>query len=265
MFKIALGLIRKHLAAAVFLLSACVLAPLGGSAQSSADPTQVDLLLVLAVDASGSVSEDRFELQRAGYAAAFRAPEVISAIRSGYVGSIAVTMLQWTGPSLHVVVVPWTLVKDRESAEAIARAIDSGPRQLFGGGTSISGAIDFSVTQFPLSRWKSNRRVIDVSGDGANSSGRPVRYARDGAVAQDIVINGLPILAIEPYLDEHYRQEVIGGPGSFVIAAQDFEAFADAVRRKLVLEISGLPEPTKRAEAAPTAFDVAMRALLDRR
>ena len=221
-----------------------LLAPASRLPQAAAQPTNVDLQLVLAVDASGSVNQVRFELQRAGYAAAFRDSDVIRAIRSGSTRSIAVTMTQWTGPSMNVVVVPWTLVKDQESAEALARLIESAPRQLFGGGTSISGAIDFSVTQFPLSPWQGNRRVIDVSGDGANNRGRPSSAARDEAVAQNIVINGLPILAIEADFEEHYRREVIGGPGAFLIAAQNFETFAVAVRRKLVLEISALPAPS---------------------
>lgn len=212
------------------------------SAQSDAQ-REVDLHLVLAVDASGSVNQTRFELQRAGYAAAFRDKDVQMAIRSGALGRIAVTMLQWTGPRLHVVVVPWVLVDGREGSEALAAAIDKAPRQLFGGGTSISGAIDFSATLFALSPFQGGRRVIDVSGDGANSSGRPATVARDAAVAQGIVINGLPILAVEWDLAEHYRDEVIGGPGAFMVPAKDFNDFADAVRRKLILEISGLSAP----------------------
>ena len=230
---------RRWAAAVLVALSALLpLAP--ASAQTGAEKSDVDLQLVLAVDASGSVNQHRFELQRAGYAAAFRDANVIRAIRGGAKGSIAVTMLQWTGPKLQAVVVPWALVKDQDGAEAMARAIETAPRQLFSGGTSISGAIDFSVTQFPLSPWKGSRRVIDVSGDGANNGGRPARMARDDAVAQNIIINGLPILALEPNLAEHYRDEVIGGPGAFLIPAQTFETFADAVRRKLVLEISGM-------------------------
>lgn len=197
--------------------------------------TPVDLQLVLAVDASGSVTAERFTLQRDGYAAAFRHPDVLRALRGG---TVAITMIQWTGPRLQLVVVPWTLISNANGAEAFAQAIQSAPRQLFSGGTSISGAIDFSATLFAQSRWQAARRVIDVSGDGANTSGRPASDARDDAVAQGIVINGLPILAIEPYLDRHYESEVIGGPGAFLIPAESYEAFADAVRRKLILEIS---------------------------
>lgn len=240
---------------ALFLAAiALALSSLFSAQPVSAQPraaNEVDVQLVLAVDASGSVSQQRFELQRAGYAAAFRDPDVVRAIRGAGTGSIAVMMVQWTGPWLHVVVLPWTVVKDAETAEAVARHIERQPRRLFGGGTSISGAIDFSATQFELSPWKGMRKVIDVSGDGANSSGRPAWMARDEAVAQDITINGLPILAFEPYLDLHYRDEVIGGPGAFMIPVQSFEEFADAVRRKLVIEISGLPAKTRFADAVP--------------
>ncbi len=113
------------------------------------------------------------------------------------------------------------------------------PRRLYGGGTSIAGAVDYGVRVFKDSGFRSLRRVIDVSGDGVNSSGRPVSRARDDAVAVGVVINGLPILALEYELDEHYKTEVIGGPGSFIVPAKTFEVFADAVRRKLILEIAG--------------------------
>lgn len=111
-------------------------------AHQAAAQTRVDLQLVLAVDASGSVNQTRFELQRAGYAAAFRSQQVLDAISGGATQSIAVTMFQWTGPMMQVHVIPWTIIKDRASARAFADAVEAGPRQLFGGGTSISGAID---------------------------------------------------------------------------------------------------------------------------
>jgi hypothetical protein len=202
----------------------------------------VDMELILAVDASGSVSERRFLLQRQGYVDAFRNPRVVNAIRSGLAGGIAATMYQWTGPRLHRLTVPWQRLHDAASIEAFARAIAEGPRELFGGGTSISGAIDYGVAHFAQCPWKGARRVIDVSGDGANTSGRPVMRARDEAVAQGIVINGLPILAVEFDLDRHFEEEVIGGPGAFMIAARDFESFGEAVARKLVQEISGGPQ-----------------------
>lgn len=200
--------------------------------------TQVDVLLVLAVDASGSVNDFRFELQKQGYVAAFRHPNVLRAIRSGMNQSIAVTMTQWTGPSLQAQVVPWTLLKDEASVMAFADAIDKAPRELFSGGTSISGAIDHAMLLLPSAPFKGLKRVIDISGDGSNNRGRPVTHARDDAVRAGVVVNGLPILALEPWLDKYYFDNVIGGPGSFIMPAESYEKFADAVLRKLVLEIA---------------------------
>lgn len=199
----------------------------------------VDVQLILAVDASGLVSQRRFLLQRQGYVDAFRNPRVIKAILSGLSGGIAVTMYQWTGPRLQALTLPWRRLGDVASIEAAAKAIEDAPRALFGGGTSISGAIDYGVALFPKCPFASSRMVIDISGDGANTSGRLVTQARDDAVRQGIVINGLPILAVEDDLDKHYQDEVIGGPGAFMIAARDFDTFGEAVARKLVQEISG--------------------------
>jgi hypothetical protein len=205
---------------------------------AAAAQTAVDLELVLAVDASGSVDQIRFELQKRGYVAAFRHARVLEAIRSGPHQAIAVTMVQWTGPTLQVQVAPWTFVGDEESAAAFASAIERAPRQLFSGGTSISGAIDYAMTLFPNSPFRASRRVIDISGDGSNNRGRSVTTARDEAVAAGVGINGLPILALEPDLDRYYRDYVIGGPGAFVIVARDYETFADAILKKLITEIA---------------------------
>ena len=214
---------------------ACWLALAGRAAADTA----VDLQLVLAVDASGSVNQARFELQRQGYEAAFRDKRVIEAIAAGAHGAIAVAMVQWTGPTLHVVVVDWTLVHDAASANALADQIAAVPRQLFGGGTSLSGAIDYAMTMLPRSQFRGDRRVINVSGDGSNNRGRPAADARDEAVKAGVVINGLPILSVEPDLDDWYRDNVIGGPGAFLVVAQNFDAFADAIVHKLINEIAG--------------------------
>ena len=218
-------------------LAALALALLALATPVRAQPN-VDLLLVLAVDASGSVNQERFELQRRGYAEAFRNPRVLNAVRGGSTGSIAVTMVQWTGPTMQVQVVPWTLIKDERTITAFAGAIETAPRQLFGGGTSISGAIDYSMLILPTAPFEGFKRVIDVSGDGSNNRGRDVRQARDDAVRAGVVINGLPILSLEPYLDKYYVDHVIGGPGAFMIPAESYEKFSDAVLRKLILEIA---------------------------
>jgi hypothetical protein len=208
--------------------------------------TEVDLKLALMVDASGSVDRYRFELQKRGYVAALRNPRVLAAVMGGRTQSIAISMVQWTGPFLQAVVLPWTVIKDEASMGAAASVIESTPRQLFGGGTSISGAIDYAMAMFPQAPFKAERQVIDISGDGSNNGGRSVIRARDEAVAKDVTINGLPILAVEPYLDQYYRDYVIGGPGAFMIVAKDFESFGDAVLKKMIVEIAANDTARKR-------------------
>jgi len=206
-------------------------------AQNQALPT-TDILLVLAVDTSGSVNQTRFELQRRGYADAFRSQQVLNAIQGGSTGSIAVTMVQWTGPAMQALAVPWMLVKDAASANALADAIEAAPRQLFGGGTSISGAIDHAMLILPNAPYRGLKRVIDISGDGSNNRGRDVREARDEAVKAGVIINGLPIVSLEYDLDKYYFNNVIGGPGAFIVPADSYDNFGQAVLRKLVLEIA---------------------------
>jgi len=220
---------------------------LAGPTATLAAEVQVDVQLVLAVDASGSVSMRRFDLQKQGYASAFRNPRVLAAIRSGISQAIAVTMHQWTGPRLQVHVVPWMVVKDEASAEALASAIENTPRKLFGGGTSISGAIDYSRLILAQSPFTATRRTIDVSGDGANNIGRPARIARDEAVRDGITINGLPILSVEPDLDTYYFENVIGGPGAVMVPADSYESFAEAILKKLIIEIASIDSETPRA------------------
>jgi hypothetical protein len=212
------------------------------SAQDGA-PQALDLQLVLAVDVSGSVSPQRFELQKMGYVAAFQNPRVLNAILSGRNQSIAVTMTQWSGPYLQSQVVPWAILKDEGSMRAFAGAVESTTRSMYGGGTSISGAIDYAVTLFPQAPSKAERRVIDVSGDGSNNRGRSVIAARDEAIDAGFIINGLPILAFEPQLDQYYKDHVIGGPGAFMIAANSFETFSEAILMKLILEIADRSSP----------------------
>jgi hypothetical protein len=215
----------------------------------------VDLQLVLAVDVSGSVNAQRFELQKMGYVAAFQNPRVLSAIAGGRNQAIAVTMMQWSGPFLQSQVVPWTVLKDESTVKGFAGAIESAPRMMYGGGTSISGAIDNAVTLFPQAPHKSERRVIDVSGDGSNNRGRSVTQARDEAVDAGIVINGLPILAFEPQLDQYFKDYVIGGPGAFMIAAKSFETFAEAILMKLIIEIADLGPRDQRKHAGTAGLN----------
>lgn len=198
---------------------------------------------MLAVDTSASVDPDRFELQRDGYAAAFRSPQVQRVITGGATGAIAVCMTHWMGYRENLVAHAWTRLSDAATCSVFADQITAGKRYMDDGQTSISGAMRFARglyerCPFEGSRGRTPRRVIDISGDGQQNEGRYPNEARDETVAQGITINGLPILAVETGLDRHYRHFVIGGPGAFLIAADTFEHFADAVRLKLVREIS---------------------------
>jgi Protein of unknown function (DUF1194) len=219
-----------------FIAASALVVLLAPTLTGAAEP-QVDLQLVLAVDASGSVNMYRFELQKKGYAAAFRNPRVLAAIRSGVFQAVAVAMHEWTGPRRQVDVVPWMVVKDEASAEALASAIENTPRKLLAGGTSISGAVDYSRLILAQSPFTATRRTIDVSGDGANNIGRSARTARDEAVRDGITINGLPILSVEPDLDTYYFENVIGGPGAVMVPADSYESFAEAILKKLIIEI----------------------------
>jgi hypothetical protein len=222
----------------VFLVLSFQPATIAQTGAVLSDSAVVDVNLVLAIDASGSVEDDRFELQKRGFGTAFRNPKVLQAIRAGDHQAIAVFMFQWTGPATQAVMVPWTVVKDELSADALASAIEASPRRLMGGGTSVSGAIDYSVKMFSTGPYAGTRRIIDISGDGSNNIGRPAEQARDEAVALGIRINGLPILTVEPDLDQYFRKNVVGGPGAFVIPAKNYDQFADAILRKLITEIA---------------------------
>ncbi len=239
-------------AGCLILAAALIFSPETNAATNAPRPSpaepEVDVNLVLAIDASGSVSDDRFELQKQGYAAAFRNPKVLAAIWAGDHRAISVSMLQWTGPTLHVIVVPWMTVRDQKSALELASAINAARRRIFGGGTSLSGAIDYGVIMLTGSPTTATRQIIDISGDGSNNIGREPGQARDEAVKLGIRINGLPILTLEPDLETYYRQNVIGGPGAFVIPAKNYDQFADAILRKLIAEISRDRPRTKLAQ-----------------
>jgi len=204
----------------------------------------VDLQLVLAVDCSRSVDDAEFALQVEGYAAAFRHPSVIKAIQSGAARGIAVTYVQWAGPFLQSQAIGSTLINDAESSEVFAERILAVPRAFHGGGTSLSGIIDFSRGLFGRDGFEGRRRVIDISGDGVNNSGRLTVAARDEAVAAGITINGLAILTEVSALDRYFRENVIGGDGAFVIAAEDYDSFAQAILNKLIREIAAAPTGT---------------------
>ena len=203
----------------------------------------VDLALALAADCSGSVHAQHYTLQQRGYAEAFRSKEVKQAIRSGIHGAIAVAYYQWSGYRLQNLILPWTVLASEADILRFATQMETAERTIFGGGTSPSGAIEFGhrlLTDLPV---QAPRRVIDISGDGRNNTGPPPAEARQAAIDAGIVINGLPILHMELDIDEYYEKFIIGGPGAFMVPARDYESFAGAVRRKLVLEIADRKGP----------------------
>jgi hypothetical protein len=220
----------------------------------------VDLLLVLAADVSRSVDHAKFQLQREGYAAAISDKRVLDAISSGRNRRIAVCFVEWSGVSAQQLVIDWTMIGDAASARKFGDQLLE-LRRSFAERTSISGGIDYAMLQFERAPFQSSRRTIDISGDGTNNSGRDVTAARDAAIAKGVTINGLVILSDRPMtwnpehtnppggLVNYFRDNVIGGPGAFVIAAENFESFGQAIIKKLIAEIA---EASAAQHAAPS-------------
>jgi len=217
-------------------------------ADNGPDAIPVDVELVVAVDVSYSMDPEEQALQREGYITGITSREFLSALRGGMHGKVAVTYFEWAGPYDQKIVVPWRMIDGPEGADAFASEIARAPYRR-ASRTSISSALNFAKPLFDGSGYHGIRRVIDVSGDGANNVGRPAAPARDAAVAAGIVINGLPILALEPGLDVYYRDNVIGGPGAFVVAVDSFEHFGDAILNKLITEIAAAPGGARRQAA----------------
>jgi len=213
-------------------LAACV------AAAPPAWSRDVDLALILAIDVSGSVNAERWELQRRGYEAAFNSREVLQSITSGPHKAIAITMVEWSGANHQRQVIEWTVISDDLSAATFASLMAEAPR-VYSDWTSISAALDFATPLFRRSGVAAGRKIIDVSGDGVNNQGRPINDARDEVVAQGIVINGLPILSDYEALDGYYEEHVIGGAGAFMEVVKDYSTFSKAVLAKLVREIAG--------------------------
>jgi len=212
----------------------------------------VDLELVLAVDVSGSIDEVEAGLQRDGYLKAITSRSVVSAITAGRHRKIAVTYVEWAGGHYQRTVVDWMVIRDLASAQAFGKKLTAEPI-VTAAWTSISGAMDFALTRFAKNPHKGTRRVVDISGDGRNNSGGPVAPARAAVLAKGITINGLPIINDRPNpygrppdknLDKYYKTKVIGGKGAFIVVAEGFEAFAEAIRAKLMREIAGTDGPT---------------------
>ncbi len=219
---------------------------------------RVDLLLVLAADVSSSMDESKFELQRSGYAAAFYDPRVIETIRAGPNGRIAIALIEWSGILQQKIVIDWTVISDDETAQQFGDRIREAPRAFARNATSISAGMDFAMAQLDRAPYEARRRVIDLSGDGDNNSGRDVTTARDEAAAKGVTINGLVILTETPTrgdsdhtnppggLANYYRNNVIGGRGAFVMVAENFNSFGNVLIKKLITEIAQA-EPQQQA------------------
>jgi hypothetical protein len=217
------------------------------------DKPAVDVELILATDISYSMDMDELAIQREGYAQAIVSKEFLQALKALPNGKIAITYFEWAASSDQKVIIPWRLIDGPETADAVANEIMKTPVRR-ASRTSISGAIYFAMPLFDQDPYHGLRRVIDISGDGPNNNGAPVVGARDEALSNGIVINGLPIMVKEPSystmdidnLDWYYEDCVIGGPGSFVVSIKDREKFKEAIRTKLLLEVAG-KEPERRA------------------
>ncbi len=240
---------------ALLVLSA-VFAPLSAGAAED-----VDLLLVLAVDVSRSIDASKFQLQREGYAGAVADPRVLEAIKSGRTGRIGLTLVEWSGVSAQKVVIDWMTIGDTESAKGFGDRLLEAPRS-FADRTSISSAIEFATGQLDKAPFKSARSTIDVSGDGTNNAGRDVALQRDDAVGKGITINGLVILSDNPMswnpdhtnppggLANYYKTNVIGGPNAFVMVAENFNSFGQAIVKKMIAEVAQAHEPKALLAAA---------------
>jgi hypothetical protein len=242
-----------------FLTAIAVAAILIPAAARAAE--DVDLLLVLAVDVSRSIDATKFQLQREGYAAAVADPHVLDAIHTGRTGRIGLTFVEWSGVGAQKVVIDWTTIGDADSAKGFGDRLLEAPRS-FADRTSISGAIEFAMGQLDKAPYEAARRTIDVSGDGTNNAGRDVAMLRDEAVAKGITINGLVILSDNPMswnpdhtnppggLANYYRNNVMGGPSAFVMVAENFNSFGQAIIKKMIAEVAQAHEPRPLRAAA---------------
>ena len=247
-------------AAALAAFGALAVPPTAARAQT------VDVAVALVADVSRSIDDDEFQLQRKGYAAALTDPRFMAAIQSGVHGAVALSFSEWAGPDQQAVVAKWMVIRDGEAAADFAKTLLDAPRS-FAGRTAIGAGIDFGVAQLAASGVTATRRVIDVSGDGTNNSGRPVTDARNDATAKGITINGLAIINektggiqgtflfghTHPQggLPNYYRDNVIGGPAAFVLQIVNFDTFAQAMTNKLLTEISDATPRSLREYAAP--------------
>lgn len=236
-------------------------------AQQPAPQQRVDVALVLAADVSRSITTDEFQLQRQGYAKAITDPDVVRAIQAGTTGAIALTFIEWAGGEEQQIVVDWQIIRDPASAKVFTDTLLAAPRAFFGR-TSISAALDFAMERLKASGVKAERQIIDVSGDGTNNAGRPLEEARAQALAGGVTINGLAIINegaamfggfsghTQPPggLPNWYRENVTGGPGSFLLTVENFESFGEAMTKKLLNEIASARSPFNLAQRTSPRF-----------
>ena len=250
---LALRTYFRHARAAMLALLLIILA----AAPARVDTPDVDLLLVLAADVSRSIDDVKFKLQREGYAAAIADPLIVKAMQSaGPNRRIGLVFIEWAGLGETKVIIDWTSLGSQAEAKAFADQVLAAPRPFYGR-TSIAGAIDVAMEKLKSSPYKSDRHIIDISGDGTNNAGREVTEARDQAVAANVVINGIVILSAVPLpfnpahthpmggLLNYDQTNVIGGPGSFAIQAESFQTFGQALRAKLIKEIAAHAAPPR--------------------
>ena len=222
--------------------------------------TAVDLELVLAVDISRSIDSEEADLQRSGYSTALTDPQVIRAIESGFLGKIAIVYVEWAGNGHQEIVVPWTVISDWATAKSFAEEIEDAP-PIGADWTAIGAAIDYCAGLFADNGFDSTRQVIDLSGDGPTNKGPSATGARDRAVAKGITINGLAILEekfsykrlLEPDMDLYFRDNVMGGPGGFVVVAKGYLSFSKAILNKLIREIAATEPRSIRTASARSA------------
>jgi hypothetical protein len=243
--------IRRFGMGPIRLLAVCLVLAVAPRAGASAAQS-VDVALVLVTDVSRSIDDSEFTLEKEGYSSAFTNPQVLAAIHGGTVGAIAVAYIEFAGGAEVKTVIDWTVIRDETSAKAFVDQLQAAPRSFYGR-TAISAGIDHAVQMLAEDGFDTPRRVIDVCGDGTNNAGREIGQARDDAVHGGITINGLAIINDHPVswtyahvqppggLANYYRENVTGGPGSFVVEVHDFSTFGEAMTRKLVDEIATGP------------------------
>lgn len=242
------------------MITALLIGLISAMQAAAQDMIEVDLELVLAVDISYSVDEDEARRQREGYVAALAHPDVISAIEGGPLGRIAVTYVEWADSRFQRAAADWTVIASEADALGFAATVAAAPLER-GHYTAIGAAIADSVRRIESNQYQGYRRLIDISGDGPQNQGMDLGEARAMADEARIIINGLPVITDQPgrwvrpvevNLDAYFEENVITGPGAFVLAARTADEFRTAILRKMTLEIAGAaPAPVELVQAAP--------------